>query len=223
LRGRLWQAEGHFRAAQALFKRAIARSREQGARFLELNAARYLVRRRRDRRQRLGATKAALDRRLVSSYPRCPRPRRVPSSAGINLSPISPESRGGGAGSQTQATAQRRLSSLRGVEISGRLCHYRKSSKYVFYNKIWCFYGLVKFRCRLPQTHQFPPCSPRATIVVQLVDLYGVMPDLSGRFGGQIAFFPALRETAGLACRAGAPDRRVNRPSGGPRRGTRRS
>jgi ATP/maltotriose-dependent transcriptional regulator MalT len=42
LRGRLWQAEGHFRAAQALFKRAIARSREQGARFLELNAARYL-------------------------------------------------------------------------------------------------------------------------------------------------------------------------------------
>src|SRR5439155_19876617 len=44
LRGRLWQAEGHYHQARLGFERAIARSREQGARLFELNAARDLAR-----------------------------------------------------------------------------------------------------------------------------------------------------------------------------------
>jgi len=43
LRGRIWQAEGHYEQAKLSFKRAIARSREQGARLFELNAARDLA------------------------------------------------------------------------------------------------------------------------------------------------------------------------------------
>jgi len=43
LRGRLWQAEGHYDQARLCFERAIARSREQGARLFELNAARDLA------------------------------------------------------------------------------------------------------------------------------------------------------------------------------------
>jgi class 3 adenylate cyclase/tetratricopeptide (TPR) repeat protein len=44
LRGRLWQAEGHPEQAKLCFERAIAQSREQGARLFELNAARDLAR-----------------------------------------------------------------------------------------------------------------------------------------------------------------------------------
>src|SRR5262249_4796607 len=61
---------------------------------------------------------------------------------------------------------------------------------------------LVKFRCRLPQTHRSAPCSMSATTDVQLFDLSHIIVDLAGLFGDQIAFFPALRETAGLAYRA---------------------
>src|SRR5262245_39732467 len=74
--------------------------------------------------------------------------------------------------------------------------------KCAFGNQIWCFYALAKFRCRLPQNHQSVPCSMSATIDVQLFDLHHIIADLAGRFGGQIAFFPALRETAGLSYRA---------------------
>ena len=44
LRGRLWQAEGHHEQARLCYERAIAKSREQGARLFELNAARDLAR-----------------------------------------------------------------------------------------------------------------------------------------------------------------------------------
>jgi class 3 adenylate cyclase/tetratricopeptide (TPR) repeat protein len=44
LRGRLWQAEGDYRQARLSFERAIAQSREQGARLFELNASRDLAR-----------------------------------------------------------------------------------------------------------------------------------------------------------------------------------
>ncbi len=44
LRGRLWQAEGNYDQARLCFERAIAQSREQGARLFELNAARDLAR-----------------------------------------------------------------------------------------------------------------------------------------------------------------------------------
>jgi tetratricopeptide (TPR) repeat protein len=43
LRGRIWQAEGDHEQARRCFERAIARSREQGARLFELNAARDLA------------------------------------------------------------------------------------------------------------------------------------------------------------------------------------
>lgn len=43
LLGLVWQAEGHPERARLYFERAIARSREQGARLFELNAARDLV------------------------------------------------------------------------------------------------------------------------------------------------------------------------------------
>jgi tetratricopeptide (TPR) repeat protein len=43
LRGLLWQAEGRYDQARFCFERAIARSREQGARLFELNAARDLA------------------------------------------------------------------------------------------------------------------------------------------------------------------------------------
>ena len=43
LRGRIFQAEGHHEQAGLCFERAIARAREQGARLLELNAARDLA------------------------------------------------------------------------------------------------------------------------------------------------------------------------------------
>jgi class 3 adenylate cyclase/tetratricopeptide (TPR) repeat protein len=43
LRGRIWQAEGHYEQARLCFERAIARSRDQGARLFELNAARDLA------------------------------------------------------------------------------------------------------------------------------------------------------------------------------------
>ena len=43
LLGLVWQAEGHPERARLYFERAIARSREQGARLFELNAARELV------------------------------------------------------------------------------------------------------------------------------------------------------------------------------------
>ena len=44
LRGRLWQAEGHHDQARLCYERAIAKSRAQGARLFELNAARDLTR-----------------------------------------------------------------------------------------------------------------------------------------------------------------------------------
>jgi class 3 adenylate cyclase/tetratricopeptide (TPR) repeat protein len=44
LRGLVWQAEGHREQAMLCFERAIAQSREQGARLFELNAARDLAR-----------------------------------------------------------------------------------------------------------------------------------------------------------------------------------
>ena len=44
LRGRLWHVEGDYLQARLCFERAIARSREQGARLFELNAARDLAR-----------------------------------------------------------------------------------------------------------------------------------------------------------------------------------
>jgi tetratricopeptide (TPR) repeat protein len=44
LRGRLWQAEGCHEQAKLCYELAIARSREQGARLFELNAARDLAR-----------------------------------------------------------------------------------------------------------------------------------------------------------------------------------
>jgi len=43
LRGRLWQAEGDYRQARLYFERAIAQSREQGARLFELNAGHDLA------------------------------------------------------------------------------------------------------------------------------------------------------------------------------------
>jgi tetratricopeptide (TPR) repeat protein len=43
LRGLLWQAEGHYDQARLCFDRAIARSRNQGARLFELSAARDLA------------------------------------------------------------------------------------------------------------------------------------------------------------------------------------
>jgi tetratricopeptide (TPR) repeat protein len=43
VRGRLWQAEDHPEQAKLCFERAIAQSREQGARLFELNAARDLA------------------------------------------------------------------------------------------------------------------------------------------------------------------------------------
>jgi tetratricopeptide (TPR) repeat protein len=43
LRGCLWQVEGDYRQARLYFERAIAQSREQGARLFELNAARDLA------------------------------------------------------------------------------------------------------------------------------------------------------------------------------------
>ncbi|HKM73561.1 MAG TPA: AAA family ATPase [Stellaceae bacterium] len=58
LRGRLWQAEGHREQARLCFERAIARSREQGARLFELNAARDLAR----RSAEAGDTTEAFDR-----------------------------------------------------------------------------------------------------------------------------------------------------------------
>jgi class 3 adenylate cyclase/tetratricopeptide (TPR) repeat protein len=44
LRGRLWQAEGCHEQAKICYERAVARSREQGARLFELNATRDLAR-----------------------------------------------------------------------------------------------------------------------------------------------------------------------------------
>ncbi len=44
LRGRLWHAEGDYDQARLCFERAIARSRDQGARLFELNATRDLAR-----------------------------------------------------------------------------------------------------------------------------------------------------------------------------------
>jgi class 3 adenylate cyclase/tetratricopeptide (TPR) repeat protein len=43
LRGRLWQAEGHYHRAKLCFERSISHSREQRARLFELNAARDLA------------------------------------------------------------------------------------------------------------------------------------------------------------------------------------
>jgi tetratricopeptide (TPR) repeat protein len=43
LLGLVWQAEGHPEQAMLYFERAIAQSREQGARLFELNAARDLA------------------------------------------------------------------------------------------------------------------------------------------------------------------------------------